>query len=113
MPRFFYQARNKKGQLVTGHIESEDSVEARVLLRARYLEPLKVTQISGGARAVVKVSGKVSSRDLQIFTRQLSTLISAGIPILDALKILSEGKKSPALKEALQKIKISIEQGKR
>ncbi|MCX7675573.1 MAG: type II secretion system F family protein, partial [Bdellovibrionaceae bacterium] len=113
MARFFYQARNKKGQLVTGHIEADDIPRARVLLRARFLEPLKVTQVSGGARAVVKVSGKVSSRDLQIFTRQFATLISAGIPILDSLKILSEGKKAPALKEALQKVKTSIEQGKR
>jgi type IV pilus assembly protein PilC len=113
MARFFYQARNKKGQLVTGHIEADDVPGARVLLRARYLEPLKVTQVSGGSRAVVKVSGKVSSRDLQIFTRQFATLISAGIPILDSLKILSEGKKAPALKEALQKVKTSIEQGKR
>ncbi len=89
MARFFYQARNKKGQLVAGHIEADDVPSARVLLRARFLEPLKVTQGSGGSRTVIEVSGKVSSRDIQIFTRQFASLISAGIPILDSLKILS------------------------
>lgn len=55
----------------------------------------------------------VSSKDLQIFTRQFSTLINSGIPVVDALKMLSEGKRDPTLKNAASKVKTAIEAGKR
>jgi type IV pilus assembly protein PilC len=116
MAKYFYQARTNKGQIVSGQIDAEDESDARVLLRSRGLVPLKVIQIGGAVKrksSAVWGSGKVNSRDLQIFTRQFATLISAGIPILDSFKILSEGKKSPVLRAALLKVKESIESGKK
>lgn len=117
MGKFFYQARTTKGQVVTGQIEADDESEARVRIRAKSFAPLRVVQV-GGAIPKKKMtlsfgSGGVESRDLQIFTRQFSTLVSAGIPIVESLGILAEGKKAPALKDALTKIKESIESGKR
>jgi type IV pilus assembly protein PilC len=55
----------------------------------------------------------VNSKDLQIFTRQFATLINAGIPVVDSLKILSEGLRSGVLKEAASNVKAQIEAGKR
>jgi len=116
MAKYFYQARTGNGQIISGQIESDDESGARVLLRSRSLVPVKVIQVGGNAikKASAGIgSAKVSSRDLQIFTRQFSTLISAGIPILESLKILSEGKKSPILKSALIKVRENIESGKK
>jgi type IV pilus assembly protein PilC len=116
MAKYFYQARTAKGQIITGQLEADDESDARVLLRSRSLVPLKVIQVGGTTfkKASVGIgTPRVKSRDLQIFTRQFSTLISAGIPILESLKILSEGKKSPILKAALIKVKEGIESGKK
>jgi type IV pilus assembly protein PilC len=116
MAKYFYQARTAKGQIITGQLEADDESDARVLLRSRSLVPLKVIQVGGTTLKKASVgigTPRVKSRDLQIFTRQFSTLISAGIPILESLKILSEGKKSPILKAALIKVKEGIESGKK
>jgi len=116
MAKYFYQARTAKGQIITGQLDADDESDARVLLRSRSLVPLKVIQVGGTALKKVSVgigTSRVNSRDLQIFTRQFSTLISAGIPILESLKILSEGKKSPVLKAALLKVKEGIESGRK
>lgn len=60
-----------------------------------------------------KGSASVSPKELQIFTRQMSTLINAGIPIVDALRILIDGSKIGGFKEALSQIKSDLETGKR
>lgn len=114
MAKFIYQAKNAKGRVVAGQFEADDESDARVNLRAKGLIPLSVTLV-GGMKTKTNHSPygnkKVDSKDLQIFTRQFSTLIGAGIPILDSLKILSDGKKAPVLKAALIKVRDNIESG--
>ncbi len=116
MAKFFYQAIHSSGQNVSGQIEADDESDARVKLRSKSLKPLKLIQTSGPRikqNSSSPFSQKVDSRDLQIFTRQFSTLVSAGIPIVESLKILSEGKNAPVLKQAVTKVKSSIESGKK
>ncbi|HEY8269296.1 MAG TPA: type II secretion system F family protein [Pseudobdellovibrionaceae bacterium] len=119
MARFSYSAKNTAGQTVQGEIETSNENEARVRLRAQQLTPLRLVRSSGGSRTSAKKSiggffaPKVKSKDLQIFTRQFSTLINAGIPVVDALKILSEGLRPGLLRETAAKVKSSIENGKR
>jgi len=121
--KFMFQAKNAAGKLQMGQLEAADEAEARVRLRAQNLTPLKLLAAGGSARTASAggsggasgglLSPKVSSKDLQIFTRQFSTLINAGIPVVDALKLLSEGKRNVVLKEAAGKVKTLIEGGKR
>lgn len=117
MARFLYQAKNIQGRLMQGIVEAPDEGEARVKLRAQQLIPVKF--MLAPERMVIKpkepgmFAPRVNSKDLKIFTRQLSTLINAGIPIVDALKILSEGLRPGLLREASSKVKSSIENGKR
>lgn len=120
MARFVYQARAANGAVTTGQIEADSENEAQTRLRAKQLTPLRLVRSGGPAKAKGKpgqvpalFGGGVSSRELQIFTRQFSTLINAGIPIVDALKILSEGRRNPTLKETTSKVCESIEGGKR
>lgn len=61
-------------------------------------------------RAVLK---KIPSKDLQIFTRQFATLINAGIPIVDSIRILGEGTSHLVIKEVAARLRLSLEQGKR
>ncbi|MFN7729362.1 MAG: type II secretion system F family protein [Bdellovibrio sp.] len=121
MAKFLYQAKTAVGQITTGQVDASDENDARVKLRARNLTPLRVISMGGGGGSGSKAMSvldnmfkpSVSSRDLQIFTRQFSTLINAGIPIVDSLKMLSEGKRNPLLKDVAVSIREAIESGRR
>lgn len=119
MAKFQYQAKNSAGQVVQGEIEAASQQEAIIRLRAQQLLPMRVTG-GGGARPGAKKASStglfapsVKGKDLQVFTRQFATLINAGIPVVDSLKILSEGLRPGLLKEASAQVKTSIESGRR
>jgi type IV pilus assembly protein PilC len=117
MAKYRYEARSFAGKVTNGVLEARDEAEARVRLRARQLVPLKLTIVQiaqkNESSSVSFFSPKVNSKELQIFTRQFATLINAGIPILDALKILSDGSTDKIIKEAVIQIRAAIETGKR
>ncbi|UYL08515.1 type II secretion system F family protein [Bdellovibrio sp. SKB1291214] len=119
MAKFQYQARAATGNIVQGEIEAATQQEAIIRLRAQQLMPTKLVAMarSSGAKAgsgsAPMFGGRVKGKDLQIFTRQFATLINAGIPVVDCLKILSEGLRPGPLREAAGKVKGSIESGRR
>ncbi len=117
MAKFQYQAKNASGQLVQGELEAASQQEAIIRLRAQQLLPVRVVQFGGARPAAGKSSSlfapRVKGKDLQIFTRQFATLINAGIPVVDALKILSEGLRPGMLREASAQVRTSIEGGRR
>lgn len=121
MAFFIYQARTINGNTVKGKIEARDESDAKIKLRAKQLIPTKLTilnnqEVKGSEieEAVKRLlAPKVEVKELKIFTRQFSTLINSGIPIADALRILSEGGFSRLLKDALLQIRSSIDVGKR
>lgn len=111
MARFSYQAKNAQGQLVTGEVDANSEGEARVKLRSQNLQVAKLVVIGG--KLAGDASKRVDSKALQIFTRQFSTLINAGIPIVDGLKILADGSQDKTIKEVSLRVKASIEGGRR
>ncbi len=116
MAKFHYIARSFTGKTSTGLVDANDEAEVRVKLRAKQLIPLKMRVVSASEKKSNTVSffaPKVLTKELQIFTRQFATLINAGIPILDSLKILSDGATDKLIKEAVIQIRASIETGRR
>jgi type IV pilus assembly protein PilC len=115
MGRFVFQAKTQTGKVQMGQIEAADEIEARTRIKSQNMVPLRVVPAPGSKSASSGMGwgNKVSSKDLQIFTRQFSTLINAGIPVVDCLKMLGEGKRNPTLKEAANRVRQSIESGKR
>lgn len=115
MPKYFYSARNSAGQISRGEIDANSEGEVRVKLRSQGLELISLGR--QGAAVKTKPPGffaaRVNGKDLQIFTRQLATLLNAGIPVVDSLKILSEGQKPGVLKESTWHVKTQIESGRR
>jgi type IV pilus assembly protein PilC len=119
MAKFGYTAKNTVGQLVQGELEANTQQEAIIRLRAQQLIPTKLTMLAkskpkAGPKPLASAGmfGGVKGKDLQIFTRQFATLINAGIPVVDSLKILSEGLRPGLLKEAGAQVKVSIESGR-
>lgn len=115
MAKYQYEARSLAGKLSHGVVEAKDENEAKIRLRAKQLIPIKikVVQDKTTVQSVSFFAPKVKSKELQIFTRQFATLVNAGIPILDSLKILSDGATDKMIKEALIQIRASIETGRR
>ncbi len=115
MPSFVFQAKIPGGKVVRGEVAAANETEARVKIRAQNLVPVSVIAKGGSKKAAISAfaSAKVSSKELQIFTRQFATLVNSGIPIVQGLEILEDGSKNIALKSALKKIKEDISTGKR
>lgn len=120
MATYQYLARTIAGKMIRGRVEARDENDAKVKLRARQLMPIKLAvdlkkpEISSVEIFINSfLAPKLKSKDLQIFTRQFATLINAGIPISDSIRILSEGSINKVLKEALVQIRASIEAGRR
>lgn len=109
-----FQAKALGGKVIRGEIDAATDVEARVKLRSQQLIPVKVV-IKGEKKITAAgfTSAKVKPKDLQIFTRQFSTLINSGIPVVQSLQILGGSTSSLPLRYALKKVSTDLESGKR
>ena len=127
MPTFTYEAMNSVGQPVKGEIDAASSEEAIAKVRAKGEFPTKIRERAakrGGAQAGPKgggtasqrgggkrTVGSVSTKLLTVFTRQLSTLIDAGLPILRSLRILEQQQKPGMLRVAIRLVAEDVEGG--
>ncbi len=114
MAKFSFEAKGANGRGFRGEIEAASEAEARIKLRAQRLVPLRVVSKEAKASVVKKVGlNKVRAKDLQIFTRQLATLLGSGIPIIQSLDVLARGARSPGLASALMDVVAQVSKGKR
>jgi type IV pilus assembly protein PilC len=125
MPTFQYEAMDHTGKEVKDTIDAATQEEAQQLIRQKGFFVTKISERSKaakkGGRASVKKGGrkkkkaftigKISTKQLCIFTRQLSTLQDAGLPVLRSLKILEGQAKPGVLKNSLQDVVEDIESG--
>lgn len=118
--QFRYKAATHEGKVITGNVQSGSRDELVASLRKQNLRPLTIVAESGkkGGSGFFSLSlsgggskKKVKMQDLVIFTRQLSTMISAGVPITRCLSALAGDSESPALGEALHSISKDVESG--
>ena len=119
MPKFQYEAMNAAGQEVKDEIDAPTSEDAITKIRSLGYFPTKVRQKGGAKKAAAAipgqkrkgVSGSVSTKQLTAFTRQLSTLMDAGLAILRALRILEQQQKPGVLRVALRLVAEDVEGG--
>jgi type IV pilus assembly protein PilC len=115
MPVFAYKAKGADGSVVEGTVDAEEQKTAVARLRDQKLVILeigeKTTSQLDSIMALFKSKGKVYTRDLVLFSRQLSTLVSAGVPIVQSLAILENQAENPAFKEVLNAVRADIESG--
>lgn len=114
MPRYKYVATTENGTPSNGEIDAPDQSGAVELLKKQHLRPLSVSLDTGkkGFSLDSLLGGKkVKSDDLVIFTRQLSAMVSAGVPLLRSLSSLEQHSESPALKAILVGVIKDVEGG--
>ncbi len=113
MATYTFQAKTLEGKMITGNLSATTETEARIKLRSQQLIPISVKIKIEKTSPEKKTQGKISSKDLQIFSRQFATLINSGIPIVQSLESLQQSTEKPNLKHTLIKIKEDIESGTR
>jgi len=120
MAIFAFQAKQLNGKVVKGEVDASNEVEARIKIRAQQLIPLKVVGGSRGGASGAALSWdmslfapRVSSKDLQVFTRQFATLINSGIAVMQSLELLERATPNPTLKKTIAQIRTDIGQGKK
>jgi type IV pilus assembly protein PilC len=108
MPTFTYTARDAKGELKTANIDAANREDVVQQLRRLRMNVVKVEEQS---KAKQKTRGSISMRDIVIFTRQFSTMINSGLPLVQALDILSKQSESKALQAVTRQVVFDVESG--
>jgi type IV pilus assembly protein PilC len=96
--KFAYVAKNTEGREVKGFIEADNEVDATGRLRQQQLAVVKLDKVGGavkpGGGMFSSAPRRAKTAELALFTRQLATMISAGIPLLEGIEILAEQTKT-------------------
>lgn len=111
MGKFNYVATDKDSSVLKGVMEASTQAGVVDALKKKGLRPISIKESSGSRSFGGFGGGKVKSDDLVIFTRQLSAMVSAGVPILRSLSSLGEHSESAALKKILGEITRDIQGG--
>ena len=102
MPLFSYQATNSGGKTVRGTLTATDKTTALNLMAKQGLKPISVeikSDVKKGGKGFFKPKVKIT--DLVLFTRQLSTMVSAGVPLLRSLTTMRDQVENPTLREII------------
>lgn len=114
MPNFKYSARNSQGALIQSTLEGPNQ---ETVLRQLRSQGLLVTSISldmagkGRSGFFGKLGSKIKLDDLIIFTRQLSTMVSAGLPLIESLDVLGEQMENANFRQVVLNIQKDVEAG--
>jgi type IV pilus assembly protein PilC len=112
MPLFSYQAVNLAGKTVSGTISATDKASALSLMSKQKLKPISVeiqSSVKKGNKGIFKAKVKIT--DLVLFTRQLSTMVSAGVPLLRSLTTMRDQVENPTLKEIITDLIKDVQSG--
>jgi len=109
---YVWVAETKKGRKLKGELEAASEQIARAQLKKRNLNVLKIKPKPKDIfESIPFMQPKVKSKDIVIFTRQFSTMIDAGLPLVQGLNILAEQSTNPTLKVILKQITKDVEGG--
>src|SRR5947207_6001321 len=102
---FAWEGKDKAGKVVRGEIKavSETAVNATLRRQGIMVQKVKKQKKSGG--------GKVGSKDIALFTRQLATMMKAGVPLLQSFEIVGKGAANPAVGRLVTELKTEVETG--
>jgi len=109
MAKFMWEAITRAGERKRGEMEAENATIVEARLRADGLNVQRIRKESGLGQ--ITIGSGVNSKDLQIFTRQLATMIDAGLPLVQCLEILAAQTPNKIFARILGQVKSAVEQG--
>jgi type IV pilus assembly protein PilC len=105
---FVWEGKDKRGKKVKGELRGTDRNLIKAELRR---QGILTTKVRKKAKPLITFGNKITPKDISLFTRQLYTMVAAGIPLVQALDMVAQGGKKPALQELLRSIKVDVESG--
>ena len=103
---FAWEGRDKRGARIKGRSLAPDEPALRTELRRQGIVPIKIRKQRDSARG-----GKVNAGDIAIFSRQLATMLAAGIPLVQAFEIVGNGNEKASMQKLILDIKADVEGG--
>ncbi len=118
MAAFEYKALNAKGKQVKGLVEGDNARQARLRLKEQGMIPIDIVEAKGkssksanGETSKPTFKRGISTPDLALITRQLSTLVQSGMPLEECLKAVSEQSEKPRIRSMLAAIRSKVTEG--
>ena len=112
MQVYVWKGINSYGEKRKGEIEAVDEAAARAQLRRMRIENVKIKEKPKDIFENISLfQPKVTGKDVVIFTRQLSTMIDAGLPLVQCLQILAKQQSNSTFRKVLQEIQVDVETG--
>ena len=105
---FQWEGVDKKGKKIKGEMDAASVAFVNAMLRRQGISPVRVKK---RATALFSVKKKITPKDVSIFTRQLATMVSAGIPLAQAFEIVGKGHENPSMRGLINTVKTDIESG--
>ena len=102
---FSWEGKDKTGKVVKGDMRAGGEAVVRATLRRQGIRIEKIKKQKAGS------GGKVSEKDVTLFTRQMATMMKAGVPLLQAFDIVGKGHSNPAVARLLLELKTEVETG--
>ncbi|MBY5923184.1 type II secretion system F family protein [Ferrimonas balearica] len=105
---FLWKGRNSKGKTVQGELSGQSSAEIKVLLRKQGVTPLNVRK---KPKALFERKKKVKPADIAVVTRQIATMLIAGVPLVTVLEMVGRGHENEAVRNLLGTILAEVQSG--
>lgn len=113
MKKYTYEARdNASNKIIKSIVQAESENAAAKLLTAQGFAPLKIELQDDKANFFARLSGRITNKDKIVFTRQLATLIGAGLPLAQSLRTVQEQTTNKKMQEIAQEVLSDVEGGK-
>jgi len=111
--KFVYEARDRaSNKLVKASLQAESENSAAQLLVKQGFIPLTIKEQNGDGSFIARITGRITTKDKVVFTRQLATLIGAGLPLSQSLHTTLEQTQNKQLQSVIQEIVSDVEGGK-
>lgn len=108
---YLWEGTDKSGKRVKGEMSGQSDALVKAVLRRQGVKPLKVKKkpkpLFGGAGG----SAKITPKDITVFSRQLATMMSSGVPLVQAFEIVGRGHENPGMQDLILGIKADVEAG--
>ncbi|SEJ16349.1 type IV pilus assembly protein PilC [Deinococcus reticulitermitis] len=115
MPVYEYRARDRGGKVLKAQMEAESEAQVRDALRSKSLMILEIKAPKTGLNADIKIPGLTDKppglKEVAVFSKQLATLINAGVPLVQSLAILQRQLESKSFQTILKKVRSEVESG--
>jgi type IV pilus assembly protein PilC len=110
MPVFVWKGRTATGAMTSGDFSAATQADVVASLRQKKIIPTSI-KVKEEKRAFTLFGARVSKKSLSVFTRQFSTMLNAGLPLLTCLEILGKQTESPGLRRVLNDVRGDVEGG--